>query len=106
MTERPAGNDQNSLIASSGCEVKERRTMEKKQRSAEAQRRQYLKWKSTMESRLGKPISEIMRENGRAGGKAGHAGKGYSAHPEMASEMGKLGAAKRWAKARESKAQG
>ena len=79
--------------------------MEKKQRSAEAQRRQYLKWKSTMESRLGKPISEIMRENGRAGGKAGHAGKGYSAHPEMASEMGKLGAAKRWAKARESKAQ-
>lgn len=79
--------------------------MEKKQRSAEAQR-QYEKWKATMESRMGKPISDIMRENGRAGGKKGHAGKGYSAHPEMASEMGKLGAAKRWAKAREAKAQG
>lgn len=76
-----------------------------KQRSASAQR-QYEKWKSTMESRLGKSISEIMRENGRAGGKAGHAGKGYSAHPELAREMGKLGAAKRWAKHREAKAQG
>jgi len=79
--------------------------MEKKQRSAEAQR-QYEKWKATMERRMGKPIVEIMRENGRAGGKKGHAGKGYSAHPELASEMGKRGAAKRWAKAREAKAQG
>lgn len=69
--------------------------MNEKKRSAEAQK-QYEKWKATMERRHGKSISEIMRDNGRVGGKRGHAGKGYSAHPEMASEMGKRGAVKRW----------
>lgn len=79
--------------------------MNDKKRSAEAQK-QYEKWKATMESRHGKSISEIMRANGRVGGKRGHAGKGYSAHPEMASEMGKLGAAKRWENYRRDIAQG
>lgn len=105
MDESSAGNDHNSLFASMGCSRPKKGERMEKQRSAEAQR-QYEKWKSTMERRMGKPIVEIMRENGRAGGKKGHAGKGYSAHPEMASEMGKRGAAKRWAKAREAKAQG
>lgn len=77
----------------------------KMQRSAKAQS-QYEKWKATMERRHGKSISEIMRDNGRVGGKRGHAGKGYSAHPEMASEMGRLGAAKRWAKYRRDRALG
>lgn len=77
--------------------------MNEKKRSAEAQK-QYEKWKATMERRHGKSISEIMRDNGRVGGKRGHAGKGYSAHPEMASEMGKLGAAKRWEKYRQDRA--
>ena len=71
--------------------------MNEKKRSVKAQR-QYEKWKATMERRHGKSISEIMREKGRVGGKRGHAGKGYSAHPEMASEMGKRGAIKRWEK--------
>ena len=79
--------------------------MNEKQRSAKEQR-QYEKWKATMERRHGKSISEIMRDNGRVGGKRGHAGKGYSAHPEMASEMGKRGAAKRWENYRRNRAQG
>lgn len=79
--------------------------MNDKKRSAKEQR-QYEKWKATMERRHGKSISEIMRDNGRVGGKRGHAGKGYNAHPEMASEMGKLGAAKRWENYRRDIAQG
>lgn len=79
--------------------------MNEKKRSADAQK-QYEKWKATMERRHGKSISEIMRANGSIGGKRGHAGKGYSAHPEMASEMGRLGAAKRWAKCRRDRALG
>lgn len=75
--------------------------MNEKKRSAKAQK-QYEKWRATIESHYGKSISEIMRANGSVGGKKGHAGKGYSAHPEMASEMGRLGAAKRWAKYREA----
>lgn len=76
--------------------------MSEKQRSAEEQR-QYEKWKATMEHNTGKTISEIMRDNGRIGGKLGHTG-GFNARPELASEMGKRGAAKRWAKYREAKA--
>lgn len=77
--------------------------MNEKKRSAKAQR-QYEKWRATIESHYGKSISEIMREKGRVGGKNGHAGKGYNAHPEMASEMGKLGAVKRWEKYRRDRA--
>lgn len=76
--------------------------MSEKQRSAEEQR-QYEKWKATMERKTGKTISEIMRDNGRIGGKLGHTG-GFNARPELASEMGRKGAAKRWAKYRETKA--
>lgn len=76
--------------------------MSEKQRSAEEQR-QYEKWKATMERKTGKTISEIMRDNGRVGGKLGHTG-GFNARPELASEMGRKGAAKRWAKYRETKA--
>lgn len=78
--------------------------MNEKKRSAKAQR-QYDKWKATMESHYGKSISDIMREKGSVGGKRGHAGKGYSAHPEMASEMGKRGAVKRWEKYQRDRAQ-
>lgn len=77
--------------------------MSEKQRSAEEQR-QYEKWRATMERKTGKTISEIMRENGRIGGSLGHTG-GFNARPELASEMGKRGAAKRWAKYRRDRAQ-
>ena len=78
--------------------------MSEKRRSAEEQR-QYEKWKATMERRQGRSISEIMRDNGRVGGRLGHTG-GFNARPELASEMGRRGAAKRWAKHREIKACG
>lgn len=77
--------------------------MSEKRRSAEEQR-QYEKWKATMERRQGKSISEIMRDNGRVGGRLGHTG-GFNARPELASEMGKRGAAKRWAKQRRDRTQ-
>lgn len=77
--------------------------MSEKRRSAEEQR-QYEKWKATMERRQGKSISEIMRDNGRVGGRLGHTG-GFSARPELASEMGRRGAAKRWAKHRRDRTQ-
>lgn len=77
--------------------------MSEKQRSAEEQR-QYEKWKATMERRQGKSISEIMRDNGRVGGRLGHTG-GFNARPELASEMGRRGAAKRWAKQRRDRTQ-